>query len=84
MRHMEKQIKKLNKGIKDSFTHIDSNGNKVTNYTCSQGRMVEVDYFALQDLIEFYEETKKAASQVIIAREALVHAYWPKEPLPDD
>jgi hypothetical protein len=84
MRRMEAQIRKLKRGMDESFRITRPDGSTYVNYTCSQGKMVTVDYFALQDLIEFYEETRVAASQVIVAREALKHTYWAKDPLPKE
>jgi hypothetical protein len=55
MRRMEAQIRKLKRGMDESFRITRPDGSTYVNYTCSQGKMVTVDYFALQDLIEFYE-----------------------------
>jgi hypothetical protein len=83
MKHLESKVRKIKQGIEDSFRITLPDGTTHVNYTCSQGKMVTVDYFALKDLIEFYEETKVAASRVIVARETLARTYWGKDPLPD-
>jgi hypothetical protein len=44
--------------------------------SASSGDKVEVDYFALADLIDYFEETREAARNVIVARDALHHAFF--------
>lgn len=80
MRQLEKRIKNIKKDMDLCFT-MTQNGRTFVNYTCSQEKMVSIHYFDVKALIEFYEETKEAASKVIKAREMLSNAYWGKEPL---
>jgi hypothetical protein len=42
----------------------------------SSGNKVEVDYFAVCDLIDYFKETREAARRVIVARDALHQVFF--------
>lgn len=58
MRKLARQVKKLQKQSEH-------------NSSMNAGDTIEVDYFALQDLIQYFVETREAARRVIVARDAL-------------
>jgi hypothetical protein len=80
MKRLDAALRKIKKGMDASFT-VTQNGRTFINYTCSQGKMVTVDYFALKALIEFYEETRDKANRIMIARDMLRGVYFSSEPI---
>ena len=81
MKRLDAALRKIKKGMDDSFRITLADGTTCVNYTCSQGKMVTVDYFALRDLIEFYRETRDKANRVMIARDLLHGIYFTSDPV---
>jgi hypothetical protein len=79
MKRLRASVRKINQGIDASFT-ITQNGRTFVNKTCSQGKMVSVDYFALCDLLEYFEETQKQSNRVMVARDMLKDVFFGSEP----
>lgn len=77
MKRLEASVQKIRKGIDDSFRSrnaargVPDHPKCLANTTCSQGQMVTVDYFALNDLLRYFEETKKISNRVLVARHML-------------
>lgn len=63
MEDLAKSVAKLKRQSKAQSTGLNSCKNA--------GDTIDVDYFALQDLLRFFDETQEAARRVLIAREAL-------------
>lgn len=80
MRKLDASMKKLKKGIDDSFRITRPNGRSYVNYTCSTGKTVTVDYFALRDLMEYYTETRDKANRILVARDMLHGVFFGEEP----
>lgn len=80
MKELDASVRKIKRGMDDSFRMTRSDGTTYVNYTCGTGKMVTVDYFALRDLLDFYKETKDAVNKVLIARELLRLVHWGMEP----
>jgi hypothetical protein len=80
MKRLKASVRKIQKGIDDSFRITLKDGTTYVNKTCSQGKMVTVDYFALCDLLEYFENTQKQSNRVMVARDMLKDAFWGQEP----
>jgi hypothetical protein len=75
-------MKNLSKDVDKLKRMIDNSRRTKNGYKCmNSGDVVTVDYFALCNLIKFYEMTKNDVNRVLIARDMLNKTFFGFQPV---